>query len=505
VPGVGVSVSGDPSDTVHNGVRSLTHRRWTVKSDEVLQRARGLARDKSHPQVTNAHLLLALFEADTFVSLYLRRLGSEPERALSRATDTLAGLPTAVGPDWSSGDGEPPVGDELHAALQRAANWAEELDDEYVSTESLLLGLAGGDDDVALTLQAAGVGRGGWQAVIRHRREVWQRQVQRRPRTPGFDGSAREVVVEATRLAEATGAAVEPAHLVLALLNRTPRVGALLAALDMDPTAVRLAAARLADQAGPVAPDVAVPVVSGSVVSAIVAARQLAADAGASQVGVLPLLRALARDPSAGVAADPTGREAGVAELLRGLDEMLGVLTDRVREPMTRLTSAVMAQQRAMQQSDLETAARLLHGDIPALRQQLEAMGEAEAAVVGLLEDDSAPSSADAAAMESPQWSVPADTYQRFLAALDTARARHLSGTLLRWLGALDQPPGATIALAGFCATVHDGRVTGREAARAAGRLALLGLVERDEDAVRLTAAGLRCLENRGGDPEATG
>ena len=55
-------------------------RRWTVKSEEAVARARGLARDKAHPQVSTGHLLVALFEADNFVSLYLQRLGSADRR-----------------------------------------------------------------------------------------------------------------------------------------------------------------------------------------------------------------------------------------------------------------------------------------------------------------------------------------------------------------------------------------------------------------------------------------
>jgi hypothetical protein len=59
----------------------LMDRRWTVKSEEAVARARGLARDKAHPRVSTGHLLAALFEADNFVSLYLQRLGSEPSRS----------------------------------------------------------------------------------------------------------------------------------------------------------------------------------------------------------------------------------------------------------------------------------------------------------------------------------------------------------------------------------------------------------------------------------------
>jgi hypothetical protein len=292
---------------------------------------------------------------------------------------------------------------------------------------------------------------------------------------------------------------VEPAHAFAALLTESPALVALLAAWGLDPGQLAQATAAVAGRAPRVPAQVTVDVVSESLRQAIRAATQSAHHLGEPGVGPLAMLRGLARG----------GDE--VAELLRGVDEMLAVLQERVREPLSRLAGAMMAQQRAMQQSDLETAARLLHGEIPILRQEIEALGPAEAALVGLLDERS-----------SQTASSSDEEYQRVCDALDTAHIRDVSRRLLRWLGDQDRPPGDPVELAAFCATVtlgtvpsgaatpgeglfvHDGLITGREAGRAAGRLALLGLVSRNEDTVRLTAAGLRCLEDRGGDiPES--
>ncbi len=157
-------------------------------------------------------------------------------------------------------------------------------------------------------------------------------------------------------------------------------------------------------------------------------------------------------------------------------------------EPVSRLSAALMARQRALQQSDLETAARLLHGEIPLLRQEVEALGPAEAALLRLLDR-----TAGRLGQRPGRWArepaaggVIAPDYQRLRDALDTAYIREVSRRLLRWIGDQDQPPGIRSGLAAFCATVHDGSdsihdglITGREAGRAAGRLALLGLLER--------------------------
>ncbi|MDT5026531.1 MAG: ATP-dependent Clp protease ATP-binding subunit ClpB [Micromonosporaceae bacterium] len=463
----------------------MMDRRWTIKSEEAVARARGLARDKAHAQVSTGHLLAALFEADNFVSLYLQRLGSEPSRTLARVTAFIADLPTegmSGRADQNSSLGEQANQNdsaELAAALDQAVRWADDLDDEYVSAENLLLGLATGDDDIALTLQAAGVGRGGWQGVIRLRRELWDRQVPARPKAPGFDPVVARVLVEASRRARAAGTVIEPAHVLEALVANAAQVGALLGALGLDASSVRQTAADIAGRATRVPEAVTMPVVSDSLHQSITAARR-ATRVHDTCVGPLPMLRGLAQD----------GGEVG--ELLRGLDELLTVLADRVAEPASRLAGAVMAQQRAMQQTDLETAARLLHGEIPVLEQEIEAMGPAEALLVRLLNDQLAP----------PADGDQSEEYEQFLGAVDTARTREVSRQLLRWLGERDVAPGDHVELAAFCATVHDGPITGREAGHAAGRLALLGLVARHDDAVRLTSAGLRCLEDFGGDPQ---
>ncbi len=475
---------------------SLTDRRFTVKSEEVLVRARGLARDKAHTAVTTGHLLAALFEADSFVSLYLQRLGSEPDRALARVGAFLAELPVGTSTEL-----EPPLSPQLSDALAEAARWAAELDDEYISAENLLLGLAGEDDDIGLTLQAAGVGRGGWQCVIRQRREVWRGQIQPRPEPLEFDPVVARVLVSAARTAHTGRVVVEPAHVFGALLIESPAVGALLAAWGLDPGQLAGSATSFAAGAARVPAEVNVVVVSQSLHEAVRAAAHTARNLGEADIGTLALLRGLAR-----------GRDE-VGRLLRGVDEMLAAVQDS--DPVSRLAGAMVAQQRALHQSDLETASRLLHGEIPALRQEIEALGPAEAALLRLLDERPAfqlspaevgGSGADPARRHADEPGF----YQELLDALDTAHTRDISRRLLRWLGEGDRPPGDPVELSAFCAMawpakaaiVHDGHISGRDAGRAAGRLALLGLVSRDEGTVRLTAAGLRCLEDHGGDPD---
>ncbi len=129
---------------------SLTHR-----SQEALQRAASIARDRKHPQVGPAHLLVALLEqTDGAVLSVLGKLDVTPTTLRNRATEVLAGTPAAYG-----SSGEVTIGEPLRRVLEAAKGEADQLGDDYVSTEHLLIGLAENGDQVAKLLADQGVDR----------------------------------------------------------------------------------------------------------------------------------------------------------------------------------------------------------------------------------------------------------------------------------------------------------------------------------------------------------
>jgi ATP-dependent Clp protease ATP-binding subunit ClpB len=114
--------------------------RFTVKAQEALAAAQALARARRNPEVAPAHLLAVLLEQEGGIVVpVLRRAGADPERVRRRANEALDGLPTISG-DASAA---PALGRELIEILNRADEEARGLGDEYVSTEHLLLALAG--------------------------------------------------------------------------------------------------------------------------------------------------------------------------------------------------------------------------------------------------------------------------------------------------------------------------------------------------------------------------
>ncbi|HEY7631438.1 MAG TPA: ATP-dependent chaperone ClpB [Thermoleophilaceae bacterium] len=114
--------------------------RFTIKSQEAIQAAQGLAAGRRNPQVAPVHLLLALLEQEGGIVVpVLKRVGVDPESVRARANEQLDGFPVVTG-DASAA---PEFGAAMAEVLKRADDEARGMGDEYVSTEHLLLALTG--------------------------------------------------------------------------------------------------------------------------------------------------------------------------------------------------------------------------------------------------------------------------------------------------------------------------------------------------------------------------
>jgi ATP-dependent Clp protease ATP-binding subunit ClpB len=126
--------------------------RFTIKSQEAIQAAQALADDRRNPQVTPEHLLTVLLEEDAGVVVpVLHKLGAGVEVIRAEVNAALDALPTL-------GEGGEPggAGSELVAVLRAADKEARDLNDEYVSTEHLLLALSKSKARAGDALRAAG-------------------------------------------------------------------------------------------------------------------------------------------------------------------------------------------------------------------------------------------------------------------------------------------------------------------------------------------------------------
>ena len=126
----------------------------TRKSQEALSAAVRRAAADGSPQVESLHLLLALLDqADGTTGPLLRAVGADPALTTKQAEERLARLPRARGATLSA----PEMSRPLLKVISTAAGRAKQLDDQYISTEHLLVGLAadGGDAKAVLTANGA--------------------------------------------------------------------------------------------------------------------------------------------------------------------------------------------------------------------------------------------------------------------------------------------------------------------------------------------------------------
>ena len=109
----------------------------TIKAQEALQQAQELAAEAGNPQLEPLHLLAALLaEQEGLVRPVMERIGVNQTQFGQIVTAELGHLP-------KSNSGTPPqVGSELSKVLEAAQSEAQRMQDEFVSTEHLLLSLA---------------------------------------------------------------------------------------------------------------------------------------------------------------------------------------------------------------------------------------------------------------------------------------------------------------------------------------------------------------------------
>ncbi|MDR1382745.1 MAG: ATP-dependent chaperone ClpB [Planctomycetaceae bacterium] len=109
----------------------------TAKTQEAVSAAQGLAVKGDNPEISALHLLTALLqEQNGGVQAILKQLGANQRQLQQMVTADLSHLPKV------QGGASPNPNHELQKIFHVAADEAEKLQDDYISTEHLLLALA---------------------------------------------------------------------------------------------------------------------------------------------------------------------------------------------------------------------------------------------------------------------------------------------------------------------------------------------------------------------------
>ena len=109
--------------------------KFTEKAQESVITAQNLATELTHSEITPEHLLVALVEQDSgIVPSILRKMALDPAHVAAEARKLLDSLPKQYG-------GDVRFSPRMNLIFESAQAEAKRLQDEFVSTEHLLMGL----------------------------------------------------------------------------------------------------------------------------------------------------------------------------------------------------------------------------------------------------------------------------------------------------------------------------------------------------------------------------
>ena len=128
--------------------------KFTQRSQETLNTASQLAREHGNPEITSAHLLLALLSDFEGVVVQLLQKLDVSVGSLAANTEVLVSkLPQTAASSQSS------VGADLQKVLKASITEAQYLKDEYISREHLFLALTGVECQVSPIINSLPINR----------------------------------------------------------------------------------------------------------------------------------------------------------------------------------------------------------------------------------------------------------------------------------------------------------------------------------------------------------
>ncbi|WP_338869609.1 ATP-dependent chaperone ClpB [Spirosoma sp. SC4-14] len=130
----------------------MDFKNYTVKAQEVVQKASEIALGNGQQAIETGHLLQAILSEDeNVIGFIAKKLGVN----LKNTTGALQAIVSTY-PKVSGGNGGVYLSNDTAAAFAKASSYTKEFGDEFVSVELMLLGLMAGKDQIATLLKDAG-------------------------------------------------------------------------------------------------------------------------------------------------------------------------------------------------------------------------------------------------------------------------------------------------------------------------------------------------------------
>ena len=128
----------------------MNFNNFTIKSQEVVQKAIDIARAEGNQAIDPLHLLKAVMtEGEAVVKFIFQKLDITPSLVDRQLEAQLSSLPRVSG-------GEPYLSNEASQVLQKATDIAQKNGDQYVTIEAILLALLQVNSQASRILKDAG-------------------------------------------------------------------------------------------------------------------------------------------------------------------------------------------------------------------------------------------------------------------------------------------------------------------------------------------------------------
>lgn len=138
----------------------MNFNNFTIKSQEVVQKALDLTKQSGQQQIEPVHLLKAIIsESETIVNFIFQKLGANLNGVKMSVEQTISTLPKVSGSDVM-------LSRESNDALQKSVDFSKSMGDEYVSVEAMLMGILRTKCKASQILKDNGISEDGLKAAI---------------------------------------------------------------------------------------------------------------------------------------------------------------------------------------------------------------------------------------------------------------------------------------------------------------------------------------------------
>lgn len=142
----------------------MNFNNYTIKSQEVIQKAADIASGNQQQAIEPGHLLKAILASDeNVISFLTKKLNLNRTLLENKLDKIIESYPKVSGQ-------QPYLSNEAHATLQKATQYLKEFNDEFVAIEHIILGLLAGKDKVANLLKDLGMSEKALKLAIKELR-----------------------------------------------------------------------------------------------------------------------------------------------------------------------------------------------------------------------------------------------------------------------------------------------------------------------------------------------